>query len=618
MNYIQVDNLTKSYGDNLLFESITFSVNKDDKIALIAKNGTGKTSLLRIISQLDTADSGNIAYKRDLKIGYLEQDPQMNDEHTVIQEVYSTSNEVLDAIKNYEIAIHSDNQNQIDAAIAKMDALKAWDHEVQIKQILDKLNITDFDKKIGQLSGGQKKRVALASLLIEEPDLYILDEPTNHLDLDMIEWLEGYLKSMKSTLLMVTHDRYFLDRVCNHILEIENKTIHQYKGNYAYFLEKREMRHQNENTQIERARNLLRKELDWMRRMPSARGTKAKSRIDAFYEIKEEASKKVHDTNVKINVKTSRLGKKILELYNLEKSFGDIRILNDFTYLFKRFEKVGIIGPNGSGKSTLLNIIAGIQKIDKGKIDVGETVVFGYYTQDGIQLKNDKRVIDVIQEIGEFVTLGDGKTLGAVQFLNYFLFPKDMHYALVEKLSGGEKRRLYLMTVLMQNPNFLILDEPTNDLDIMTLNVLEEYLQSFQGCVIIVSHDRYFMDKIVEHVFVFEGNGVVKDFPGNYSQFREKQLQKTKEEKPKIKAEKIQKDKPVQKKFSFKEKREYEIIEKEISDLTNEKLTLENEISSGTLNTNDLTEKANRLGEVLKLLEAREERWLELSLLQEE
>jgi ABC transport system ATP-binding/permease protein len=618
MNYIQVDNLTKSYGDNILFNEITFSVNKDDKIALIAKNGTGKTSLLRIIAQIETADSGNIAYKRDLKIGLLPQDPQMNDDHTVIQEVYSTSNEILDAIKEYETAIQSENQNNIDAAIHKMDTLKAWDHEVRIKQILAKLNITEFDKKIGQLSGGQKKRVALASLLIEEPELFILDEPTNHLDLDMIEWLEGYLKSMKSTLLMVTHDRYFLDRVCNNIFEIENKNIYHYKGNYAYFLEKREMRHQNENTQIERAKQLLKKELAWMRRMPSARGTKAKSRIDSFYDLEEEASKKVHNKSVKLDVKTTRLGKKILELYNLEKSFGDIRILNDFTYLFKRFEKVGIIGPNGSGKTTLLNIIAGLVKIDKGKIDVGETVVFGYYTQDGIQLKDDKRVIDVIQDIGEVVTLGDGKKLSAVQFLNYFLFPKNMHYALVGKLSGGEKRRLYLMTILMQNPNFLILDEPTNDLDIMTLNVLEEYLQSFQGCVAIVSHDRYFMDKIVEHVFVFEGEGVVKDFPGNYSQFREKELKKIKEEKPKIKAEKIQKEKKTQKKFSFKEKREFEEIEKEISDLTVEKTNLEEEISSGELKAYELTEKSNRIGEVIALLEQKEERWLELSLLQEE
>lgn len=618
MNYIQADNLTKSYGDNFLFENITFSVNKDDKIALIAKNGAGKTSLLRIIAQTETADSGNISYKRDLKIGYLPQEPQMDDELTVIQEVYSSSSEVLSTIRRYEKAIDSGNQKHIDEAISAMDALKAWDHEVRIKQILAKLNITDFDKKIGHLSGGQKKRVALASLLIDEPEMFILDEPTNHLDLEMIEWLEGYLKSMKSTLLMVTHDRYFLDRVCTHIIELEKKQLFQYKGNYAYFLEKREMRRQNENTQIERARNLFKKELDWMRRTPSARGTKAKSRIEAFYELKEEASRKMHNDAVKLDVKTARLGKKILELYNLEKSFGDIKILNDFTYLFKRFEKVGVIGANGSGKTTLLNIIAGLEKIDKGKIDLGETVVFGYYTQDGIQLKDTKRVIEVIQDIGEVVTLGDGKKLSAVQFLNYFLFPKEMHYAYVEKLSGGEKRRLYLMTILMRNPNFLILDEPTNDLDIMTLNVLEEYLQNFQGCVLIVSHDRYFMDKIVEHVFVFEGDGVVKDFPGNYSQYRVKELQRQKLEKPKPKAEKVLKEKKSKKKFSFKEKREFELLESEIANLTEEKKQLEEEINTGNLKTYELTEKSNRLGEILNLLEQKEDRWLELSLLQEE
>ncbi|MFC2086108.1 ABC-F family ATP-binding cassette domain-containing protein [Bacteroidota bacterium] len=618
MNYIQVDNLTKSFGVNLLFQDLTFSVNKYEKIALIAKNGTGKTSLLRILAGKDSADSGKLSYKRDLKIASLEQDPLMDDEKTVLEQVFSSSDKVLNAIKLYEDAISSGNKTLIEDASHQMDLNKAWDHEVKIKQILARLNIHQFNQKIGELSGGQKKRIALASVLIDAPEMLILDEPTNHLDLDMIEWLESYLRNSKSTILMVTHDRYFLDRVCNRIFELDDQKFHVYKGNYAYFLEKREMRHLNENTQIERARNLFKKELDWIRRMPSARGTKAKYRVESFEKVREEAHRKLNDDTVKLNIKAARLGKKILELHALHKSFDELKILDDFTYFFKRFEKAGIVGANGTGKTTLLNIIAGLEKINSGKIEVGETVVFGYYKQEGIKFKDDKKVIEVIQDIAEEISVGDGKKLSVIQFLNYFLFPKNMHYAEVARLSGGEKRRLYLMTVLMQNPNFLILDEPTNDLDIMTLNVLEEYLQNFQGCVIIVSHDRYFMDKVVDHLFVFEGNGKVKDFPGDYSRYREKMNAQVKLSKLIEKPKKEKAEKKSSGKFSFKDKFEFQQLELEIAQLDDERAQIESDLSGTSLSQDTIKEKAKRLSVILKLLEQKEERWLELSILQDD
>ena len=616
ISYLQAESISKSIGELVLFEDISININKDQKIALIAKNGAGKTSILNILAGLDSPDKGVLSLKNDLSIAYLSQDPVFNHSNSVLNEIYSSSNEIVLAIKAYEQAIPNNDQVQLEEANAKMDALNAWDYEVKIKQILTRLNIVDFEQKVGTLSGGQKKRLALASALITEPDLLIMDEPTNHLDLDMIEWLEQFLKQSKCTLFMVTHDRYFLDRICNEIVELDDKSIHNYRGNYAYFLEKRDLRLSNLSANIDKAKNLLRKELDWMRRMPQARGTKSKSRVDSFYELKDTANQKIKDEKVSLNVKISRLGKKILELHYISKGFDKTELIKDFHYKFVRGEKIGIVGKNGCGKTTLLNLITQAIKPDKGKIEIGETVKYGYYEQSGIQFKDNQRVIEVVRDIAEEVTLGDGKKMSVSQFLNYFLFPPETHFYHISKLSGGEKRRLYLLTVLMQNPNFLILDEPTNDLDIMTLNVLEEYLQQFAGCVLIVSHDRYFMDKVVDHLFVFEGEQIIRDFPGNYSQYRELQIAREKEEK-RIAALKpnteIKKEKPKSSlKISYKDKREFELLEKEIEQLTNEKEELEGLINSGSLPQYDLFAKSNRLGEILDNLDALETRWLEL------
>ena len=615
MNYLQVENLSKSFGDLELFSNITFSIDKDQKTALIAKNGTGKTTLLNIIAQKDSSDSGKITFKKDIKISYLEQLPDINENNTVIDEVFSSSGNIAKLIRRYEKAIKENNEEQLQKAIDEIDAENAWDYETKVKQILTKLKINDYDKPIKELSGGQKKRIALANALINQPDFLILDEPTNHLDLEMIEWLEEYLKNSKTTLFMVTHDRYFLDRVCNDIIEIDDKQIYRYKGNYSYYITKREERITNQNAQVEKAKNLLKKETDWMSRMPQARATKAKYRIDAFYQLKDKASQSKTENKLNFNIKTSRLGKKIIEAKHINKKYGNLTILNDFTYTFSRNEKLGIIGKNGTGKSTFLNIITGNLKYDSGVIETGETIVFGYYKQQGIKLDNDKRVIDVITDISEDITLGNGNTMTAAQFLNYFLFSYDKHYTYVSKLSGGEKRRLYLMTVLMRNPNFLILDEPTNDLDIMILTVLEDYLQNFSGCVIVVSHDRYFMDNVVEHLFVFDGNGKIKDFPGNYSIYRNSLSNNEKKQKIKHKknVNKVDVSEKKKTKLSFKEKREFELLEKEIEELENEKITLEREISSGTLQQNKLIEKSNRLGEILKIIDIKSNRWLELS-----
>lgn len=616
VSYLQAENISKSIGDIILFEDISININKDQKIALIAKNGAGKTSILNILAGIDTPDQGNISLKNDLSIAYLPQDPEFNDSNTVLEAIYNSENEIMQAIKNYEQTIAHNEHDKLDEVTERMDALNAWDFEVKIKQILSRLNITDFDQKVGVLSGGQKKRLALANVLITEPQLLILDEPTNHLDLDMIEWLENYLKTTNCTLFMVTHDRYFLDRVCNEIIELEDMTVYSYKGNYSYFLEKREQRILNMNANIDKAKNLMRKELDWMRRMPQARGTKSKSRVESFYQLKDTASQKINEDKVNLNVKISRLGNKILELHYISKKYDDNELIKDFHYKFVRGEKIGIVGKNGCGKTTLLNLLTSRIKPDQGKIDIGETVKYGYYEQNGIQFKENQRIIEVVREIAEVVTLGDGKKMSVSQFLNYFLFPPETHFYHVSKLSGGERRRLYLLTVLMQNPNFLILDEPTNDLDIMTLNVLEEYLQQYSGCVIIVSHDRYFMDKVVDHLFVFEGNAVIKDFPGNYSQYREIALEKEKELKKITTTKSPEEIKPVREKtklkVSFKDKREFELLESEIADLNSEKEQLEELINSGTLSPDELYKKSNRIGELINDLDIKETRWLEL------
>ena len=616
VNYLQVENLKKSFGDLLLFVDISFTIDKDQKVALIAKNGTGKTTLFNIITGKDSQDTGKIIFRNDITIGFLEQNPLLNPNNTILNEVLHSSVKVKEAIIQYESAIQNNDKDLLSKATEQMEQVGAWDYEVKVKSILTQLKIDRFDQKISTLSGGEKKRVALASVLIDEPDLLLLDEPTNHLDLDMIEWLESYLKNMHSTLLMVTHDRYFLDRVCNEIIEMDNSKIYSYKGNYSYFLEKREERLNNEEMQVERAKNSLRKEEDWMRRMPKARSHKAKYRIDNYFQLKDIASQSRNDEQIQINVQSSRMGKKILEIKKLNKKFDDFIAIKDFSYNFTRGEKIGIVGDNGTGKSTFLNIITQNIQPDSGIIDAGQTVVFGYYKQEGIQFKENQRVIDIVQEIAEVVSLGGGREMGVKEFLNYFLFPFDMQYTQVSKLSGGERRRLYLVTILMRKPNFLILDEPTNDLDIMTLGVLEDYLTTFDGCVLVVSHDRYFMDQIVDHLFVFQGDGIVKDFPGNYSQYREwiikNEKTQIKESIITTKKDEVKTDKP-KTKLSFKEKREYEQLEKEIADLELEKSTLENEINSGNLKSDVLIKKSERIGEIIQLLDKKSDRWIELS-----
>ena len=601
--YLQVDNLTKSFGDLVLFENISFGIAEGQRVGLIAKNGSGKTTLLNIISGKEGHDSGSIVFRRDLRVDYLEQDPQYPEELTVLEACFHHGNSTVELIKEYERCMETEGHPGLEDLLARMDQEKAWEYEQKAKQILSQLKIRNFDQKVKQLSGGQLKRVALANALITEPDLLILDEPTNHLDLDMTEWLEEYLRRTNLSLLMVTHDRYFLDRVCSEIIEIDNQQLYQYKGNYSYYLEKREERIEAKSVEIERANNLYRTELDWMRRMPQARGHKARYREDAFYELEKVA-------------KASYIGSKIFEADHLSKSFGDLKILDDFSYIFSRYEKMGIVGNNGTGKSTFIKILMGLVKPDGGTIDIGETVRFGYYSQDGLQFDEQMKVIDVVQDIAEVIELGNGKKLTASQFLQHFLFTPETQHSYVCKLSGGERRRLYLCTVLMRNPNFLVLDEPTNDLDIITLNVLEEYLQSFKGCVIVVSHDRYFMDKVVDHLLVFNGQGDIRDFPGNYSDYRDWKEAKAQKEKE---AEKPQEEKTARvrlndkRKMSFKEKREFEQLEKEIAQLEAEKAQIEELLCSGTLSVDELTDKSKRLPEVNELIDEKTMRWLELS-----
>ena len=614
--YLQVENLTKSFGDLVLFNGISFGIAEGQRIGLIAKNGSGKTTLLNILAGKEGYDEGKITFRRDLRVGYLEQSPKYPEELTVLEACFYHGNSTVELIKEYERCMETPGNPGMDELLVRMEHEKAWDYERRAKQILSQLKIRDFSQKIGHLSGGQLKRVALANILITEPDLLILDEPTNHLDLDMTEWLEEYLNRGSLSLLMVTHDRYFLDRVCSEIIEIDNRQLYSYKGNYSYYLEKRQERIEATNAEIARANNLYRTELEWMRRMPQARGHKARYREEAFYELEKVAKQRTYDANVKLDVKASYIGSKIFESDHLCKHFGDLKILDDFSYIFARYEKMGIVGNNGTGKSTFIKILMGLEKPDSGTLDIGETVRFGYYSQEGLQFNEQMKVIDVITDIAEVIELGNGKRLTASQFLQHFLFTPETQHSYVYKLSGGERRRLYLCTVLMRNPNFLVLDEPTNDLDIVTLQVLEEYLQNFKGCVIVVSHDRYFMDKVVDHLLVFKGQGDIRDFPGNYSDYRDWKLAKAEHEKEaaKPKEEKTQRVRLNDKRrMTFKERKEFEQLEKEIAALEEEKKQTEEALCSGTLSVDELTEKSKRLPLLNDELDEKTMRWLELS-----
>lgn len=614
-SFLQIEGLTKSFGDRVLLDNITFGLYEGDKVGLIAKNGTGKTTLLRIIAGLESYDEGKVVFRNDLRVAYLPQLPELDSSLSVIEACLSLSDESTSAIRSYEKAIESGDAEEISSAIHKMDAVGAWDYEERIKQILSQLKITQLNQPVKELSGGQIKRVALAKVIINEPELLILDEPTNHLDVEMIEWLEDYLKRSRISLLMVTHDRYFLDKVCTKIVEIDMRQIYTYEGNYDYYLSKREERISAQDAELAKVKNLLRTELDWMRRQPQARGSKAKYRIDAFYELDKKSKFRRDDSTVELNVKSSYIGSKIFEANDVCKKFDDLVILKDFNYIFARYEKLGIVGNNGVGKSTFIKLLLGLEKPDSGYFDIGETVKFGYYSQDGIQFNEEEKVIDAVKKIAEVIVFDEKTKYTASQFLQLFLFTLETQQKYIYKLSGGEKRRLYLATVLMKKPNFLILDEPTNDLDIVTLGILEDYLQKFKGCVIVVSHDRFFMDRTVDHLFVFEGNGVIKDFPGNYSDYREwKNLQKEekavkKEERPKERENK----RDYSAKMSFKERKEFEALTVDIEKLEEEKRSIEEALSAGTLGVEELTQKSQRISEIIAELEDKEMRWLELS-----
>ena len=608
----------------MLFENISFTIFEGQKVALIARNGAGKSTLIDLLVFKDSPEIGKITLSNEVTMGYLEQMPKLNPVYTVYEEIFSSDNEKMNAVKEFELALMHNNQEEITRISSKMDSLNAWDIEVEIKQILTELKINFLEQKVSTLSGGQLKRLSLAKALIHKPDLLLLDEPTNHLDLDMIEWLETYLEKTKSMLFMVIYDRYFLDRICNEIIELEDNQIYRYMGNYSYFLQKRDERIEMQQATVVKAKNLLRTEIEWMRRMPQARSHKAKYRIDSFYELKDKASQYTGNKSVELQVKASRLGKKIIEMENISKSYPGIKLIENFSYKFSRFEKIGIIGDNGTGKTTFLNIVTQSISPDSGVIEVGKTIKFGYYRQEGITFNPSEKVIEAVQKIADDIHFEDGSKISASQMLTRFLFPPGTQYNYIEKLSGGEKRRLYLCTVLMQNPNFLILDEPTNDLDIMTLNILEEYLKSFNGCVVIVSHDRFFMDKIVDHLFVFEGNGIITDFPGSYTIYRNK-LEEEKEKEKLNLANKVKEQKlPVKKsgeypaseqkrKLTFNEKREFEQLEVEIESNSKEIIEMETLLNSGKLTHNQLFEKSEQLVKMKEILDIKEMRWLELS-----
>ena len=615
MNYLSVENISKSFGERTLFEKISFGINKDQKIAFIAKNGSGKTCIMKIINGEDEPDSGQVVLRKEIKMAFLSQDHNLQDELTIEESIFASDNETLKVIEQYEKALeHPEDEEAYQKAFDKMDQLNAWDFETQYKQILFKLKLEDFKLKVKNLSGGQKKRLSLANILINRPDLLILDEPTNHLDLEMIEWLESYFAKENITLFMVTHDRFFLERVCNEIIELDNGKLYQYKGNYSYYLEKKEERIASENASVDKAQNLFVKELEWMRRQPKARTTKSKSRQDDFYVIKEKAQNRRRENKVELEINMERMGSKIIELHKISKKFKDHVILDNFSFDFQRGERIGIIGKNGTGKSTFLNLLTGTLPLDSGKVIKGDTIKIGYYTQSGINPKPGQKVIDIIKEYGEYIPLAKGKIISAGQLLERFLFDRKKQHDYVEKLSGGELKRLYLCTVLIQNPNFLILDEPTNDLDIVTLNVLESFLLDYPGCLLVVSHDRYFMDKIVDHLFVFRGDGEIEDFPGNYSDFRAYEDSADVAQKEENKAEKKDwKQNNPTGNLSFNEQKEYQKIEKEIKELESQKVAIEQLFSDGKVADEDIEQKAKELEAIIQKIETKEERWFELS-----
>ena len=620
MNLLAVENLGKNFGERILFEGLSFGLSQGDKVALIANNGAGKSSLMKIIAGLDSADEGDVVFRNECRVSYLQQDAIFDNNMTINKLIESAHNKISLLVSDYENAVeahskHNSKQSQknLEILTSKMEQENAWDYERRSKQILSKFNIKDFNQKVGNLSGGQKKRLSLALLILENADILLLDEPTNHLDISMIEWLEKYLQQQKITLLMVTHDRYFLERVCNNIIELEGGNLYHHKGNYAYFLEKRTEREINFDVEVSKAQKLMKKELEWIKRQPKARGTKSKARIDNFELIKKKATTKRLKQEINIDVKMDRIGGKILEMKNIKKSFGELNILNGFDYTFKKGERIGILGKNGVGKSTFLNIITGKEKADSGKINIGETINYGYFTQSSFGIDENRRVIKVLKDIAEYIVMSDKRKVSASQLLEHFMFTPEMQFTEVKRLSGGEKRRLHLLTVLMKNPNFLILDEPTNDLDLLTLTKLEEFLLQYKGCLVLVSHDRFFIDKLTEHLFVFKGDGVIEDHYCTYTQYREKQIEKDKEFK---KIQHLEKEnskiKAKSKKLTYNEKYEYENILKEIAILEAEKKKLEIILLNPEVDIEKMTNSSKRLGELVTLIDSKEMRWLEL------